>query len=216
MKGYSLRRFIAIALISVILLSLAWDSVGKSYNALLVYTLSYFLPAGAQVQAQGHTIQMSAWRDGPPIMVKLERDGREFVVGHGNIHFTTPAAQDAWLKENPEASPTTYFQNLESRIAYYALIPALALMLAIPAITLRVRALCLVAVLSLGFCGHLAGMYLISERFVSWVNEVPGPTDPGRVNSLILSPFYAFLFFSPLLAWIPIMYFRFRADSTGQ
>ena len=215
MKGYSLRRFIAVALISVILLSIGWDSVGKSYNALLVFTLSSFLPEGAQVQAQGHEIRMIVRREGPPDRTRLERDGRGIVGAQANVDSPIPAAQDARLIKPPNISPTIYSQNLEGRVSYYALIPALALILAVPAITLRVRASCLVAALSLGFCGHLVGMYLIAQKFIWWVNHVAAATDIGHANldTVILPPFYVFLFFSPLSVWIPLMFFWWRSDS---
>ena len=209
MRDYSLRRFIAIALISVILLSIVWNSVGKSYNALVVHTLSPFLPAGAQVQAQGNLIRMTARRAAPSVMVKVVQDGREIAVGRANIYFSTPSAQDAWPMKNAGASPTTYFQDLEGRVLYYALIPTVALMLAVPAITFRLRSLCLAAVLSVAFFAHLVGLYLIAQRFVWWVNNVLDPTDPGRVG--ILSPFYVFMAVSPLLVLIPIIYFRWRS-----
>lgn len=215
MKGHSLRRFIAVALISVILLSIAWNSVGKSYNALLVFTLSSFLPAGAQVQAQGHEIRMMVRREVLPDTTRLERDGREIVGIQAYVDLPIPAAQDARLIKTPNISPTIYFQDLEGRVAYYALIPALALILAVPAITLRVRTSCLVAALSLGFCCHLVGVYLIAQKFIWWVNHVAAGTDVGHVNldTAVLPPFYVFLFFAPLLVWIPLMFFWWRSDS---
>ena len=154
-------------------------------------------------------------REGPPDRTRLERDGREIVGTQANVDSPMPAAQDARLIKTPNISPTIYFLNLEARVAYYALIPALALILAVPAITLRVRASCLVAALSLGFCAHLVGMYLTAQKFTWWVNHVAAATDVGHASlySVILFPYYVFLFFSPLSVWIPLMFFWWRSDS---
>jgi len=209
-REYNLRRFIAIASVLVILLSIAWNSVGKGYNTLLIGALATFLPAGTQVQSQGHVIRMTAMRDVPPVQVRLERDGQPTMVGQANIYFGSPQAQNEWLSENPGMPVTTYFQGLEGRVYFYALIPTVALMLSIPGLTLRGRALGLAAVLSLGFCAHLAGLYLIAQSFVWWANNIASTADPGRVNGLILSPFAVFLFFSPLLVCLPITFFRWR------
>ena len=59
MAGNSLRNFLAITLVSIILLSRAWNWVGKGYISLLVQMVSPYVPANATAERRGHEIQVT-------------------------------------------------------------------------------------------------------------------------------------------------------------
>lgn len=205
MQKYKLRRFVFISLVSVVLLSLVWSVLGKSYTGLLITTLSPLLPMNTELHSQGHLLKVIARPVSPTIMFEVQQDGVKEVY-KVDLTYQSPEALNAWLIKYSGSPLPEQHETFEGRMVFYGLIPAMGLMLALPGVTLRARFLFMVAVLVLGFCTHLVGLYFIVQTFSRAVNDAGSTSGFQAINGVI-----GFLMLLvPSLLWVPMIFGRWR------
>ena len=191
MGEYSLRRFVAITLIYVIVLAIAWNWIGKGYVSVLAHTLSSVSPSGVTVQHRGHVIDVTVERTMP---TKSRPNQDEDMVGVKNVGTQVSSGE-------PGAHT-----DLNGMAISYGLIPALALLLAVPSITLKARLLCILGAILVGFIAHLAGPYLLVQRLVSVVQDGGSAADAYQIANMMSF----FLLFAPSLVWVPVIFVFWR------
>ena len=209
MKDFNLSRFIIITVVAVVILSVAWNFVGKSHTSLMAYAIRPVLSEGIHLDVRDNTIRITARRDIIPVEYRINRDEQNVVIARSDVVVSDPAIREFWFSKLPDSTAQSYTSALEPRVLQSVLITAFALMLGLPGMSLKRRSVGLILVYILGSSGQLIGLYLIALRYQWLANNGTGGWSG---NDAMVGVGYHFAMFAPLLIFIPILFLKSGRD----
>lgn len=210
MKKFNLRRFLTIAVVSVIVLSGIWTLSGKYYTALMVHTLSPLLSDGITLGLEDEKLLLTVRRDMIPIRIAAYLDGDQpTTIAEWNVDVSGSTSRDYWFSRLPDSTAQSYTHRLNPRVIQSVLIPAISLLIALPVLSYGTHIVGLVAIVFTSFVGHLVSLYLLIQRYVWLANHSLGPR---HENDAILVTGYYFGLLAPLMVLFVIFFNRWREE----
>ena len=210
MKKFNLRRFLTIAVVSVIVLSGIWTLSGKYYTALMVHTLSPLLSDGITLGSEDEALLLTVRRDMIPIKIAAYVDGDQpTTIAEWNVDVSGSISRDYWFSRLPDSTAQSYTYRLDSRVIQSVSIPAISLLIALPVLSYGTHIVGLVAIVFTSFVGHLASLYLTIQRYV-W--EANHSLEPLHENDAVLVTGYYLGLLAPLAVLVVIFFNRWREE----
>ena len=210
MEKFNLRRFLTIAVVSVIVLSGIWTLSGKYYTKLMVHTLSPLLSDGITLGLEDEALLLTVRRDMIPVRVSAYAEGDQAsTIAEWNVDVSGLISRDYWFSRLPDSTAQTYTNRLDPRVIQSVLIPAISLLIALPVLSYWSHIVGLVAIIFTSFVGHLASLYLIIQRYVWLANH---SLEPRHENDAILVTGYYFGLLAPLMVLFVIFFYRWREE----
>ena len=209
MSDFNLSRFIIITVIAVVILSIAWSFVGKGHTSLITYAIRPVLSEGIHLAVKDNTIRLTARRDIIPVELRINRVGQNVVIAQSDVVVSDPRIREFWFSRLPDSTAQSYTYTLEPRVLQSVLITAFALMLGLPAMSIKGRSVGLILVYILGSSGQLISLYLISLRYQWLANDGTGA---WAGDDALVVVCYHFAVLVPLLIFIPILFSKWGRD----
>ena len=213
MKEFNLRRFITIAVVSVVVLSLIWTLTGKYYTVLMVQTLSPFLPGGTMLNIEDNNLSLTVRRDVIPVKITATGEDGEVSLAQSTVDISDPEAREYWLAILPRSTARAYTSRLDPRVIQSGMIPAVSLMLALPIISYGTHLFGLFTIVIASFIGHIVSLYLIIQRYEWLANH---SLQPRHENDAVLVTGYYFGLSAPLMVLVVIIFFKWRRDNQNR
>ena len=210
MKKFSLKRFLTIAVVSVIVLSGIWTLSGKYYTKLMVHTLSPLLSDGITLGLEDEKLLLTVRRDMIPIRISAYVDGDQATtIAERDVDVSGSRARDYWFSRLTDSPTQAYTHRLNPRVIQSVLIPAISLLIALPVLSYGAHIIGLVAIVFTSFVGHLVSLYLLIQRYVWLANH---SLEPRHENDAILVTGYYFGLLAPLMVLFVIFFYRWREE----
>ena len=192
-------RFVAIAIVAVVSLSMTHGYWGDPYSIVVMKTVNHLIPAEASIRYDNSTLLVTV----APSDIELQR--QNILVAAKN----NPG--DARLASMTKGSDkgVSYTQGFTTKEMSYWLVVSAALLLAVPVGSYRKRLAYLLMVVTVGFVGNVVGLYLVINGQSSFVDD---PGSLARWNSLVQLVSFGMLL-APSLVWAPVLIGIWRSDS---
>ena len=155
------------------------------------------------------TIRITARRDIIPVEFRINRDGQNDAIIRSDVIASDPNIREFWFSRVPNSTAQSYTYTLEPRVLQSVLITAFALMLGLPAMSIKGRSVGLILVYILGSSGQLISLYLISLRYQWLANDGTGA---WAGDDALVVVCYHFAVLVPLFVFIPILFSKWGRD----
>jgi len=204
---FSLKRFLTISVIAVIVISLIWTLTGKYYTVLLAYTVSPLLSEGSMLRVEDETFSLTIRRDLVPIEITPTDENGELSPLLFNVDISDQEVREHFFAALPSSTAQTYTTRLDPWVIQSGIIPALSLMMALPVISYVTHVVGLVTIVFSCYFGHLVSLYLIIQRYAWQANH---SLEPRHEHDAFLVTGYYFGLLVPLMVLVVVIFFKWR------
>ena len=207
MTELKLKRFLTISVASVIVICLIWTQTGKYYTVLMAHTLSPMLPSGTMLSVEDETFSLTVRRDLIPIEITFTGVDGEKQVAESVVDVSEPKARDMWFSTLSNSTPVAYTTRLDPRVIQSGLIPALAVMVALPAISYVAHIMGLIIIVSASFAAHVTSLYMVIQRYEWQANH---SLETRHEHDVFIVTGYHVGLLVPMIVLGIIVFFRWR------
>ena len=207
MKELNLRRFLTISVVSVIVICLIWTLTGKYYTDLMVHTLSPILPSGTMLSIEDETFLLTVRRDFIPIEITYtDLDGKT-EVAKSIVDVSDLRTRSMWFSALSSSTAQAYTTRLDPRVIQSSLIPALAVMAALPFLSYMTHVVGLTIIIFASFVAHATSLYMVIQRYEWQANH---SLEPRHEHDVLIVTGYHVGLLVPMIVLGIIVFFKWR------